>query len=88
MELGCGIRVMTVKGREYLYVWHYESRDGRRRQEYDYVGPAADPASRRRASETLDAYGRKAMEDLRRRLQAGKVGAMAGRRRASSSILK
>ncbi len=88
MELGCGVRVMTVKGHEYLYVWHYESRNGRRRQEFDYIGPAADPDARRRASEALDAYGRKAMEDLRRRLQAGRIGAMAGRRRAPSSILK
>ena len=88
MELGCGVRVMTVKGRGYLYVWHYESRDGRRKQEFDYIGPATDPEARRKASEVLDAHTRKAMEEARRRLQAGKVGAMAARRGSPPSILK
>ncbi len=80
MELGCGVRVMTVKGREYLYVWHYENRDGRRRQVYDYIGPAADPEVRRRAGDVLDTHTRKAIEDARRRVQAGKTEAMAAGR--------
>jgi hypothetical protein len=80
MELGCGIRAMTVKGREYLYVWHYESRDGRRKQVYDYVGPVSDPEARRRAGEALDGYTRKAMEEARRRVQAGRTSAMAAGR--------
>jgi hypothetical protein len=77
MELGCGVRVMTVKGRGYLYVWHYETRDGRRKQEFDYIGPATDPEARRKASEALDTHTRKAMEEARRRLRAGRIGAMA-----------
>ncbi len=88
MQLGCGVRVMTVKGRGYLYVWHYETRDGRRKQEFDYIGPATDPEVRRKASEALDTYTRKAMKDARRRLQAGRIGAMAAHRRARASILK
>ena len=69
MELGCGIRTMTVKGREYLYVWHYETREGRRKQVYDYVGPARETDAKRRAGEALEAYTRKAMDDGRRRVQ-------------------
>jgi len=80
MELGCGVRVMTVKGRGYLYVWHYESRDGRRRQLFHYVGPALDHEARRKASEVLEGYARKAIDDARRRVQAGKSGAMAAGR--------
>ncbi len=80
MELGCGMRAMTVKGREYLYVWHYESRDGRRKQVYDYVGPAQDPDARRRAADTLEAHTRKAMEDARRRVAAARIAAMAAGR--------
>ena len=47
------MRAMTVKGREYLYVWHYETREGRRKQMYDYAGPAGDADARRRAGEAL-----------------------------------
>ncbi len=80
MELGCGMRAMTVKGREYLYVWHYETRDGRRKQVYDYVGPAGDANARRRAGDALDAYARRAMDEARRRVQAGRSSAMAAGR--------
>jgi len=80
MELGCGVRSMTVKGREYLYVWHYETRDGRRKQVYDYVGPAVNVDARRRAGEVLEAYTRRAMDEARRRVQAGRISAMAAAR--------
>jgi len=80
MELGCGMRAMTVKGREYLYVWHYETRDGRRKQMYDYVGPAGDADARRRAGEALEAYTRRAVDEARRRLQASRIAALAAGR--------
>lgn len=70
MELGCGIRVKPVKAREYLYVWHYELLDGRRRQRYEYIGPADDSAARRNAVNALKGYAQRAMEDARRRWQA------------------
>ena len=80
MELGCGIRAMTVKGREYLYVWHYETRDGRRKQMYDYMGSAQNADARRKAGDALEAYTRKAIEDARRRVHAGRIAALtAGR---------
>lgn len=71
---------MTVKGREYLYVWHYETRDGRRKQVYDYVGPAVNADARRRAGEVLEAYTRRAMDEARRRVQARRISAMAAAR--------
>jgi len=80
MQLGCGVRTMTVKGRDYLYVWHYESRDGRRRAVHDYIGPARDPDAARKAGEALEGYARKGIEDARRRLQARKAGAIAASR--------
>ena len=80
MQIGCGVRTMTVRNHEYLYFWHYETRDGRRKAVHDYVGPARDPDSSRRAVEALEAYTRKAIEEARRRLQSEKVEAMAGSR--------
>ena len=80
MELGCGVRVKAVKGRGYLYVWHYEPDGGRRRQVYDYIGPAADADARRRAIEALEAHARRAIEEARRRIQAGRAVAAAGGR--------
>jgi len=80
MQLGCGLRVKPVKAREYLYVWHYESRVGRRRPVYEYIGPAADPESRRRAAEVLESYARKAIEAARRRVESSKTGAVTASR--------
>jgi hypothetical protein len=80
MQIGCGVRTMTVRNHEYLYFWHYETRDGRRKAVHDYVGPARDPDSGRKAVEALEAYTRKAIEEARRRLQSEKLEAMAGSR--------
>jgi len=80
MQVGCGIRVKPVKGHDYVYFWHYEPREGRRRPVYDYVGPARDPESARKAIEALEAYTRKAIEEARRQLQAAKARAVAGAR--------
>jgi hypothetical protein len=80
MQIGCGVRTMTVRNREYLYFWHYETRDGRRKAIHDYVGPARDPESGRKAIEALEGYTRKAIEEARRRLASEKVEAMAGTR--------
>ena len=77
MQIGCGYRVMRVRGRGYLYFWHYESREGRRKQIHDYVGPAGDADARRRVVESLEAYTRRAIDEARWRLQSERVGAMA-----------
>src|SRR3972149_2176445 len=62
MELGCGVRVKPVKGRDYLYVWHYEPDGGRRRQVYEYVGPAADADARGRGADGLQGQARGGLE--------------------------
>lgn len=80
MQIGCGLRVMTIKNRRYLYFWHYETQAGRRRPVYKYMGPAGDSGAAREASDALEAYTRKAIEDARRWLQSEKAGAaMASR---------
>ncbi len=81
MELGCGVRVKPVKGRDYLYVWHYGPDGGRRRQVYEYVGPAADGDARRRAVDLLEAHARKAIEEARRQVAEGKALAVSAARR-------
>ena len=80
MQIGCGVRTMTVKNHEYLYFWHYETQGGRRRAVHDYMGPARDPESGRKAVEALEAYARKAIDEARRRIQSEKSQAIAGSR--------
>lgn len=80
MQVGCGVSVKAIKGREYLYFWHYETREGRRRPVHDYIGPARNPESARRAVEALEAYARKAIDDARRWLQSERVQALASSR--------
>ena len=77
MQIGCGYRVMDVRGRAYLYFWHYEPRDGRRRQVYAYVGPARDGEARRKVVELLEQYTKRAIEEARRQLAAERIEAMA-----------
>src|SRR2546428_12976937 len=72
MELGCGVRVKAIKGHDYLYVWHYERDGARRRQVYDYIGPASDSDARRRAIDSLEGHARKAIEEARHRIEAGR----------------
>ena len=80
MQIGCGIQVKAVKGHDYVYFWHYESRDGRRRAVYDYEGAARNPESARHAIEAMEAYTRRAIEQARRALQGAKARAVAGSR--------
>ena len=80
MELGCGIRVKAIKNHDYLYVWHYERNGSRRRQVYDYIGPASDSDARRRAIDSLEAHARRAIEEARRRIEAGRSLAVAAGR--------
>lgn len=66
MMLGCGYCEKTIHGRPYLYFWHYETRDGRREQIEEYVGPAQSPRSREEMLRKLDAYVVWAEADLAR----------------------
>ena len=66
MQIGCGVYEHTVRGRRYLYVWHYETARGRRRQIKEYLGPADAEAVRAEAIRRVDAYFRRAAAELRK----------------------
>ncbi len=67
MQVGCGVTTKEIRGRPYLYFWHYEERGDRRVQVYRYLGPARSEAARQRGVQEIDAYYDRAGSDLRRR---------------------
>ena len=67
MQIGCGLTTKEIRGRPYLYFWHYEERGGRRVQVFQYLGSARSAAARQRLAEALDAYLERAGGELRRR---------------------
>ncbi len=75
MRLGYGVRVKEVYGNDYVDVWRYEDRGGRRVQVFEYVGPLADPATEGRVRVLMEKLQVKAMEEFRR--QARQAGAVA-----------
>jgi len=79
MQIGCGFRVKAVKGQDYVYFWRYESRSGRSRQVYIYMGPRRSSGTARRLTEALEAYYAAAGDDLRRQL-GGQRAAIAALR--------
>ncbi len=70
MQIGCGVYEHIVRGRPYLYFWHYEVAAGRRRQIKEYLGPAEDREVRSEAIRRVDAYFRKAARELERSRKA------------------
>jgi len=67
VQIGCGLTTKEIRGRPYLYFWHYEERGGRRVQVFRYLGSARSEAARQRLAEALDAYLERAGVELRRR---------------------
>ena len=67
MQIGCGVTTKEIRGRPYLYFWHYEERGGRRVQAFQYLGSARSDAARQRLEEVLDAYLERLEAELRRR---------------------
>lgn len=65
MQIGCGLYEHTVKGRTYLYFWHYEVQGGRRSQIKEYLGPARSSETRADALRRCEAYFRRANRELR-----------------------
>src|SRR5206468_2160029 len=45
MQVGCGVYLLTVRRRAYLYFWHYETEGRSRVQIKEYVGPARSARS-------------------------------------------
>ena len=73
MQIGCGVYEHVVRGRPYLYLWHYETAGGRRRQVKEYLGPAGSDEVRAEAIRRVDAYYRKASAELQRLRKAALV---------------
>ncbi len=67
MQIGCGVTTKDIRGRPYLYFWHYEERGGRRVQAFRYLGSARSEATRQKLTEVLDAYVERVTADLRRK---------------------
>ncbi len=76
MQIGCGAYEHAVHGRRYLYVWHYETTGGRRRQVKEYLGPAENEDVRAEAVRRVDAYFRRAARELQT-LRKGALAAIA-----------
>ncbi len=75
MQIGCGVYVHAVRGRPYLYLWHYEASRGRSRQVKEYVGPAGSRQVREEAARRVDTYFRRAARELER-LRRATVGSI------------
>ena len=78
MHVGCGVYEHTVRGRPYLYFWHYEGSGGRRIQRTEYLGPARRDEVRAEAIRRVAVYFQKAAADLRR-LRKEPLAALARR---------
>jgi len=69
MRVGYGVRVKEIKGRDYVDVWRYESRDGRRVQRFEYVGPLQDPGTMDRVKALMNKFQAQALDEFRRRIR-------------------
>jgi len=67
MQIGCGVTTKAIRGRPYLYFWHYEERGGRRVQVFRYLGALRSDAARQKLETALDAYMDRLAAELRRR---------------------
>lgn len=67
VQLGCGVTTKEIRGRPYLYFWHYEDRGGRRVQLFRYLGASRSESARAKLEEALDAYVERLTAEIRRR---------------------
>ena len=67
MQVGCGLTTKEIRGRPYLYFWHYEERGGRRVQVFQYIGSPRSPAARARLEAAVAAYYERVATELRDR---------------------
>ena len=56
-----------IRGRPYLYFWHYEDRGGRRVQVFRYLGRSRSESARQKLETALDAYVDRITAEIRRR---------------------
>ncbi len=57
MQIGCGVYLLTVRRRAYLYFWHYETKGRSRVQVKEYIGPARSALSVSEARRTMVSIG-------------------------------
>jgi hypothetical protein len=67
VQLGCGVTTKEIRGRPYLYFWHYEDRGGRRVQVFRYLGATRSESARIKLEGVLDAYIERLTAEIRRR---------------------
>ena len=67
MQLGCGVTTKEIRGRPYLYFWHYEDHGGRRVQVFRYLGATRSESARIKLEGVLDAYIERLTAEIRRR---------------------
>lgn len=70
MQLGCGLGVKEIRGRPYLYFWHYESRSWGSHRAWTYLGPLGCPSTRRRAADLLLEYHIRVRREVDRRIES------------------
>jgi len=66
MMMGCGYCVKTIRHRRYLYFWHYEDREGRRKQVEEYIGPSKDLRAREEVARRVAVYADRARSEMGR----------------------
>ncbi len=67
MQVGCGLTTKQIRGRPYLYFWHYEERGGRRVQVFQYIGAPRSAAARGRLEAAVATYYDRVAVELRER---------------------
>jgi hypothetical protein len=70
MQVGCGLTTKDIRGRPYLYFWHYEERAGRRVQVFKYIGSPRSPSARPKLEAAIAAYFDRVAVELRERRAA------------------
>ena len=70
VQVGCGLTTKEIRGRPYLYFWHYEERGGRRVQVFQYIGSPRSAAARPRLEAAVAAYFDRMAVELRERRAA------------------
>lgn len=70
MQVGCGLTTKEIRGRPYLYFWHYEEQAGRRVQVFQYIGSHRSASARPRLEAAVSAYFDRLAVELRERRAA------------------
>lgn len=70
MQVGCGLTTKEIRGRPYLYFWHYEDLGGRRAQVFQYIGSPRSASARPRLEAAIAAYFDRVSAELRERRTA------------------